>query len=105
MKKWPSAKTAFEWGLKGAFFTQRFEPSNIAVFEQILARTMRSAQLRNASARKLSQDVPSLTLFEVARLGRKGEAFWPKAYLHCSLRHRPRNVMRLEIVWPKAIFT
>ncbi len=43
--------------------------------------------------------------FEVAHLGRKGEAFWPKAYPHRSLGHRPRNVMRIEIDWPKAIFT
>ncbi len=43
--------------------------------------------------------------FEVARLGRKGEAFWPKAYLHRSLGNRPRKVLRIGIVWPKAIFT
>ncbi len=42
--------------------------------------------------------------FEVARLGRKGEAYWPKAYPHRSLGNRPRNVI-IGIVWPKAIFT
>ncbi len=49
-EKWPSAKTAFGRALKGAFFIQRFEPSNIAVFEQILAGTTRSAQLQNLRA-------------------------------------------------------
>ncbi len=44
---WPKAKTALERGLKGALVTQRFEPSNIGVFEQILAGTMRSVQLQN----------------------------------------------------------
>ena len=33
-------------GFKGAFFTQRFERSNIAIVDQILAGTMRSAQLQ-----------------------------------------------------------
>ncbi len=47
----------------------------------------------------------SLTRFEVARLGRKREAFWPKAYPHRSLGHRPRNVMGIGVIWPKAIFT
>ncbi len=45
---WPSAKTGFERGLKGAFVTQQFEPSNAGVFEEILAGTMRSAQLQTA---------------------------------------------------------
>ncbi len=30
--------------------------------------------------------------FEVAHLGRKGEAFWPKAYPHRSLGNRPRKM-------------
>ena len=41
-------RSPFERGLKDAFFTQRFEPSKIGVFEQILAGTIRSAQLQNA---------------------------------------------------------
>ncbi len=43
--------------------------------------------------------------FEVARLGRKSEAFWPKAYPQRSLGNRPRTVLRIGIVWPKAKFT
>jgi len=39
-------------GLNGAFVTQQFEPSNIGVFEQILAGTIRSAQLQKAQARE-----------------------------------------------------
>ena len=55
--------------------------------------------------RKSCKFSPLLARFEVARLGRNGEAFWPKAYPHRSLGHHPRNVMRVGIVWPKAIFT
>ncbi len=61
-EKWPSAKIAFERGLKGAFVTQRFEPSHIGVFEQILAGTMRSAQLQKAKARIHVAEISPLTL-------------------------------------------
>ncbi len=55
--------------------------------------------------RKSCKCSPSLARFEVACLGRKGETFWPKAYPHRSLGNRPRKVLRIGIVWPKAIFT
>ena len=43
---------------------------------------------------------PSLTLLEVARFASK---IRPKAVIHRSLGHRPRNANRNEFVWPKAI--
>ncbi len=45
----------------------------------------------NSTTALLHPEITRSVSFEVARLDRKGEMFWPKAYPHRSLGRRPRT--------------